>query len=127
MKNKTFEEIQVLYKKVKRFDESFTAVGSTEDERKIKEMNDRAKDPEQKRVVKETSKKDDTPEVPVKQDVAEQATKKRKGGHIKTIARKRKRLQPNVDSEDEHRKCLKVVALDSTIDIEVMETKSVIA
>ncbi|GKD14405.1 hypothetical protein Tco_1198812 [Tanacetum coccineum] len=40
LKNKTFEEIQALYEKVKRFDESFTAIGSTEDERKIKEMNE---------------------------------------------------------------------------------------
>ncbi|GJS49971.1 hypothetical protein Tco_0600092, partial [Tanacetum coccineum] len=44
LKNKTFEEIQDLYEKVKRFDESFTIVGSTEDERKIKEMNEGAKD-----------------------------------------------------------------------------------
>ncbi|GJX72632.1 hypothetical protein Tco_0309803 [Tanacetum coccineum] len=131
LKNKTFEEIQVLYEKVKRFDESFTAVGSTEDERKIKEMNEGAKDPEQKRlkkrVVEETPKKDDTTKVPAKQDVAEQGTKKRKGGHIKMIARKKPRQQSDVDSDDEHRKCLRVVALDSTIDIEVMETKSVIA
>ncbi|GKF38440.1 hypothetical protein Tco_0118501, partial [Tanacetum coccineum] len=47
LKNKTFEEIQALYEKVKRFDESFTRVGSTEDERKIKEMNEGAKDLEQ--------------------------------------------------------------------------------
>ncbi|GJV12722.1 hypothetical protein Tco_1354263 [Tanacetum coccineum] len=46
LKNKTFEEIQALYEKVKRFDESFTAVGSTKDERKIKEMNEGEKDPE---------------------------------------------------------------------------------
>ncbi|GJQ94379.1 hypothetical protein Tco_0005518 [Tanacetum coccineum] len=44
LKSKTFEEIQALYEKVKRFDESFTAVGSTEDERRIKEMNVRRKD-----------------------------------------------------------------------------------
>ncbi|GJU75178.1 hypothetical protein Tco_1272248 [Tanacetum coccineum] len=44
LKNKTFKEIQALYEKVKRFDESFTAVGSTEDERKIKEMNEEEKD-----------------------------------------------------------------------------------
>ncbi|GJV93404.1 hypothetical protein Tco_1541217 [Tanacetum coccineum] len=44
LKNKTFEEIQTLYEKVKRFDESFTAVGSTEDERNIEEMNKGAKD-----------------------------------------------------------------------------------
>ncbi|GKB00623.1 hypothetical protein Tco_0828616 [Tanacetum coccineum] len=37
LKNKTFEEIQALYEKVKRFDESFTTIGSSEDERKIKE------------------------------------------------------------------------------------------
>ncbi|GKC81166.1 hypothetical protein Tco_1136883 [Tanacetum coccineum] len=46
LKNKTFEEIQALYEKMKRFDKSFTAVGSTEDEKKIKEMNERVKDPE---------------------------------------------------------------------------------
>ncbi|GJS68733.1 hypothetical protein Tco_0683298 [Tanacetum coccineum] len=43
-KSKTFEEIQALYEKVKRFDESFTVVGSTKDERRIKEMNERVKD-----------------------------------------------------------------------------------
>ncbi|GJR18359.1 hypothetical protein Tco_0966886 [Tanacetum coccineum] len=43
LKSKTFEEIQALYEKVKRFDESFTAVGSTEDERRIKEMNEGVK------------------------------------------------------------------------------------
>ncbi|GJR18602.1 hypothetical protein Tco_0967129 [Tanacetum coccineum] len=64
LKNKTFEDIQALYEKVKRFDESFTAVGSTEDERRIKEMNEGVKDPDQKslkkRVVEETPKKEDT-------------------------------------------------------------------
>ncbi|GKF98101.1 hypothetical protein Tco_0296884, partial [Tanacetum coccineum] len=50
--------------------------------------------------------------VPVKQDVAEQGTKKRKGGHMKMIARKKKRPQPDVDSDDEHRKCLKIVTFE---------------
>ncbi|GJV99665.1 putative ribonuclease H-like domain-containing protein [Tanacetum coccineum] len=131
LKNKTFEEIQALYEKVKRFDESFTAVGSTEDERKIKEMNEGAKDLEQKRlkkkVAKETPKKEDTAKVPAKVDVTEQGTKKRKGGHMKMIARKRKRPQPDVDSDDEHRKCLKIVTFEGTIDSEIMERKSVIA
>ncbi|GKB57326.1 hypothetical protein Tco_0913512 [Tanacetum coccineum] len=35
---------QALYEKVKRFDKSFTIIGSTEDERKIKEMNEGASD-----------------------------------------------------------------------------------
>ncbi|GJX86366.1 hypothetical protein Tco_0337140 [Tanacetum coccineum] len=131
LKNKTFEEIQALYEKVKRFDESFTAVGSTEDERKIKEMNEGAKDLEQKRlkkkVAKETPKKEDTAKVPAKVDVTEQGTKKRKGGHIKMLARKRKRPQSDVDSDDEHRKCLKIVTFEGTMDSEIMERKSVIA
>ncbi|GKB89190.1 putative ribonuclease H-like domain-containing protein [Tanacetum coccineum] len=53
LKNKTFEEIQALYEKVKRFDESFTAVGSTEDVKRIKEMNEGVKDSDQKRLKEE--------------------------------------------------------------------------
>ncbi|GKB59813.1 hypothetical protein Tco_0915999 [Tanacetum coccineum] len=131
LKNKTFEEIQALYEKVKRFDESFTVVGSTEDKRKIKEMNEGAKDPEQKslkkKVVEETLKKKDTAKVLAEQDVKEQGTKKRKQGHIKIIARKKPRKQSDVDSDDEHRKCLKIVTFEGTIDSEIMEKKSFIS
>ncbi|GJZ79158.1 hypothetical protein Tco_0643995 [Tanacetum coccineum] len=45
LKNKNFEEIQVLYKKVKRSDKDFIATGSAKDERQIKEMNEESKDP----------------------------------------------------------------------------------
>ncbi|GKB19221.1 hypothetical protein Tco_0853144 [Tanacetum coccineum] len=131
LKNKTFEEIKALYEKVKRFDESFIAVGSTEDERKIKQVNEGAKDLKQKRlkkkVAKETPKNEDTAKVPAKVDVTEQDTQKRKGGHMKMLARKRKRPQPDVDSDDEHRKCLKIVTFEGTINSEIMEIKSVIA
>ncbi|GJX16024.1 hypothetical protein Tco_0216856 [Tanacetum coccineum] len=96
-----------LQERLKRFDESFTVVGSNEDERKIKEMNKEAKDTGQKRLKK-------------------RGTKKRKGGHMKMIARKRKRPQPDVDSDDEHIKCLKIVTFEGTIDSEIMETKSFI-
>ncbi|GJR40499.1 putative ribonuclease H-like domain-containing protein [Tanacetum coccineum] len=131
LKNKTFEEIQALYEKVKRFDESFTTVGSTEDERKIKEMNEGVKDLEHKRlkkkVAKETPKKEDTAKVRAKVDVTEQATKKRKGGHMKMLARKRKRIHSDVNSDDEHRKCLKIVIFEGTIDSEIIENKSFIS
>ncbi|GKB01530.1 hypothetical protein Tco_0829574 [Tanacetum coccineum] len=130
LKNKTFEDIQALYEKVKRFDESFTAVGSIKDERRIKEMNEGVKDPDQKslkkRVVEETPKKEDTAKVPAKVDVTEQGTKKRKCGHIKMLARKRKRPQSDVDSDDEHKKCLKIVHLKS-LDSEIWRDKYVIA
>ncbi|GJU51378.1 putative ribonuclease H-like domain-containing protein [Tanacetum coccineum] len=91
LKSKTFEEIQALYEKVKRFDESFTVVGSTKDERRIKEMNEGVKDTDQKRLKEEDIEKSDD------------------------------------DSDDEHRKCLKIVTFEGTLDIKIMEKKSVIA
>ncbi|GKC18579.1 hypothetical protein Tco_1020729 [Tanacetum coccineum] len=45
---------------------------------------------------------------------------------MKMLARKRKRPQPDVDSDDEHRKCLKIVTFEGTIDSEIMDRKSVI-
>ncbi|GKC29454.1 hypothetical protein Tco_1036748, partial [Tanacetum coccineum] len=68
LKNKTFEEIQALYEKVKRFDESFTVISSNEDERKIKEMNEEASDPDKK---EKFVKEDVLTKVPAKPDVAE--------------------------------------------------------
>ncbi|GJT07190.1 hypothetical protein Tco_0841652 [Tanacetum coccineum] len=123
LKNKTFEEIQALYEKVKRFDESFTIIGSNEDERKIKELNEGASDPDKK---KKFVKEDVLTKLHAKPDVAEQGTKKRKGGHMKMLARKRKRPQSDVDSDDEHRKCLKIVTFEGIIDSEIMERKYVI-
>ncbi|GKC30250.1 hypothetical protein Tco_1037544, partial [Tanacetum coccineum] len=104
LKNKNFKEIQVLYKKVKRSDKDFIAIGSAKDERQIKEMNEESKDPKKKR-----------------------GTKKRNSGHVKIIARKRPRLQLDDDSDDEHRKFLRIVTFDSTLDSEIMETKSFVS
>ncbi|GKF23791.1 hypothetical protein Tco_0076113, partial [Tanacetum coccineum] len=61
-----------------------------------------------------------------KVEVTKQGTKKRKGGHIKMIARKKPRRQSDDDSDDEHRKCLKIVTFEGTLDSEIMEKKSVI-
>ncbi|GJR13138.1 ribonuclease H-like domain-containing protein [Tanacetum coccineum] len=125
LKSKSFKEVKAMYEKLKRFDEGFTAIDSVEDERKIEEMNKRASDHDKK---KKHVKEDDSTKEPAKQDETEQGTKKRKSGRIKMIARKRKRPQSaDVDSDDEHRKCLRVVALDSVIDSEVMEIKFIIA
>ncbi|GKG21709.1 hypothetical protein Tco_0384304 [Tanacetum coccineum] len=78
-------------------------------------------------MTKETPKKKDTAKVHAKVDVTKQGTKKRKGGHIKMLARKRKRPQPDVDSDDEHRKCLNIVTFEGTIDSEIIERKSFIS
>ncbi|GJV08331.1 hypothetical protein Tco_1345987, partial [Tanacetum coccineum] len=93
LKTKTFEEIQVLYERLKRQDQNFVAIGSAKDERQIKELN---KDLKKKRVIKETPREEDT-------------------------------AKPNDGSDDEHKKCLRIVTFDSTIDSEIMEIKSFIA
>ncbi|GJY20143.1 ribonuclease H-like domain-containing protein [Tanacetum coccineum] len=84
LKTKSFDEIKALYEKVKRFDDSFITIGSTEDERKIKEMNEGASDPDKK---KKIVKEDVSAKVPAKQDVAEQGTKKRKEGDYLVVYR----------------------------------------
>ncbi|GJU01903.1 hypothetical protein Tco_1112241 [Tanacetum coccineum] len=90
-KTKTFEEIQVLYGRLKRQDQNFVAIRSAKDERQIKEMNKESKDPEKKRSKKRVVNKEDTAKVPAEQEVTEQGTIKRKSGHVKMIARKRPR------------------------------------
>ncbi|GJT22095.1 putative ribonuclease H-like domain-containing protein [Tanacetum coccineum] len=114
LKTKKFEEIQALYEKIKRSDEDFISIGSAEDERLIKKMNEKGIDSSKDESVKEEGKE-------------EEGTKKGKGGHIKMIARKKKRSQSDVDSDDEHKKCLKIVTFESILDSEIMEKKSVIA
>ncbi|GKC91843.1 hypothetical protein Tco_1152492, partial [Tanacetum coccineum] len=125
LKNKTFERIQALYEKVKRYNDKFLAAGSTKDERK--EIKDKAKDPEQKtykrRVAKE-QKGEDKVKVPTKVDVTEQGTKKRKGGHIKMIVKKRSRPH-QVDEDDDEIKLSLVIVLDEDkeIDYEILNMK----
>ncbi|GJR94552.1 hypothetical protein Tco_0266726 [Tanacetum coccineum] len=118
------EEIQVLYERLKRQDQNFVAIGSVEDERQIKELN---KEPEKKKLKKRVFNEEDTAKVHAEQEVTEQGTKKRKSVHVKMIARKRTRPQPDNDSDDEYKKCLRIITFKSTIDSEIMETKSFIA
>ncbi|GKA49945.1 ribonuclease H-like domain-containing protein [Tanacetum coccineum] len=70
LKTKGFEEIKALYDKIKRSDDSFIAIGSAEDEKVIKEINEQVADASKKRV-----KKDDSIKGEIKE---EEGTRKRK-------------------------------------------------
>ncbi|GJR22351.1 hypothetical protein Tco_0970878, partial [Tanacetum coccineum] len=59
LKTKKFEEIQALYEKIKRSDEDFIAIGSAEDERMIKEMNEKKIDSSKNVSVKEEDKEEE--------------------------------------------------------------------
>ncbi|GJX65330.1 hypothetical protein Tco_0299673 [Tanacetum coccineum] len=59
LKTKIFEEIQVLYKKVKRSDENFIAIGFVEDERLIKDLNKKAVGIKNADIIKEENKEEE--------------------------------------------------------------------
>ncbi|GKE99504.1 hypothetical protein Tco_0022855, partial [Tanacetum coccineum] len=58
LKIKKFEEVQALYEKIKRSDEYFISIGSTEDERLIKRMNEKGVDSSKSEVIKEERKEE---------------------------------------------------------------------
>ncbi|GJS14269.1 hypothetical protein Tco_0408741 [Tanacetum coccineum] len=86
LKTKNFEEIQVLYEKVKRTDENFIAIGFVEDERLINDLNKKAA-----RLKKDDSIKEESKE--------EEGTKKRKLGIRKKMKSRKRRFRQNT-SED---------------------------
>ncbi|GJV37435.1 hypothetical protein Tco_1409912 [Tanacetum coccineum] len=73
LKIKKFEEVQALYEKIKRSDEDFISIGSAEDERLIKRMNEKGVDSSKSEVLKEESK-----EEVQKESKEEESTRKRK-------------------------------------------------
>ncbi|GJS33860.1 hypothetical protein Tco_0532242 [Tanacetum coccineum] len=117
MKTKSFDEIQVLYEKIKRSDDSFIAIGSAEDEKMIKEMNEQAADASKKRV-----KKDDSVKGEIKE---EEGTRKRKVGKRKKMKSKKTKFTSK-DDED-LRLCLTIASdEDKEVDYEILDKKYLI-
>ncbi|GJS17071.1 hypothetical protein Tco_0411543 [Tanacetum coccineum] len=95
LKSKSFEEIQVLYERYKKQDQTFVAIGTEEDERAIKKMNEKA-------IHKEEEKKDESVHEEVKE---EEGAKKRKYAQEKQKAKRRKHasgLTREMMTEDMH-------------------------
>ncbi|GJU27159.1 hypothetical protein Tco_1165780 [Tanacetum coccineum] len=120
LKTNNFEEIQVLYEKVKRSDENFIAIGSAEDERRIKDVNKKATGIKKYDNIKEESKE-------------EESTRKRKLGTRKKIKSRKRRFRQDTsqddqtDSErenDELRLCLTIaIDEDKEVDYEILDKK----
>ncbi|GJU77862.1 hypothetical protein Tco_1274932 [Tanacetum coccineum] len=88
LKTKIFEEIQVLYEKVKRSDENFIAIGSVEDERLIKDLKKKVAGIKKADSIKEDNKE-------------EEGTKKRKLGTRKKMKSRKKRFRQDTSEDDE--------------------------
>ncbi|GJU53297.1 hypothetical protein Tco_1227011, partial [Tanacetum coccineum] len=95
LKIKKFEEIQALYEKIKRSDEDFISIGSAEDEKLIKRMNEKGVGLSKSEVIKEESKEEVQEE-----DKDEESTRKRKIGTRKKMKSRKRRYIQNT-SEDE--------------------------
>ncbi|GJV62684.1 hypothetical protein Tco_1473512 [Tanacetum coccineum] len=95
LKTKKFEEIQALYEKIKRSDEDFISIGSAEDERLIKKMNEKGIDSSKKEEVKEESKEE------VQEESKEEESKrKRKLGTRKKMKSRKRRFIQNTSEDD---------------------------
>ncbi|GJY77996.1 ribonuclease H-like domain-containing protein [Tanacetum coccineum] len=95
LKIKKFEEVQALYEKIKRSDEDFISIGSAEDERLIKRMNEKGVDSSKSEVLKEESK-----EEVQKESTKEESTRKRKLGTRKKIKSRKRRYIQNTSEDD---------------------------
>ncbi|GKB99056.1 hypothetical protein Tco_0985193 [Tanacetum coccineum] len=113
LKTKGFEEIKALYDKIKRSDDSFIAIGSAEDEKVIKEMNEQVANASKKRV-----KKDDS----IKGEIKEEGTRKRNLGTRKKMKSKKRKFTSKDD--EELRLCLTIVSdEDKEVDYEILDKK----
>ncbi|GJU95683.1 putative ribonuclease H-like domain-containing protein [Tanacetum coccineum] len=102
LKIKKFEEVQALYEKIKRSDEDFISIGSAEDERLIKRMNEKGVDFSKDEMVKEKSKaevKEESKEVQ-KESKEEESTRKRKLGTRKKMKSRKRRYIQNTSEDD---------------------------
>ncbi|GKE34952.1 hypothetical protein Tco_1454274 [Tanacetum coccineum] len=115
LKNKIFEEIQVLYEKVKSSDKHFVVIGSAEDERIIRELNKKAAGIKKADSIKEESKE-------------EIGTRKRKLGTRKKMKSRKRRFRHGTSEDekenDELKLCL-TIALDEDkeVDYEILDIK----
>ncbi|GJR27405.1 putative ribonuclease H-like domain-containing protein [Tanacetum coccineum] len=125
LKIKKFEEVQALYEKIKRSDEDFISIGSAEDERLIKRMNEKGVGLSKSEVIKEESKEEVQEE-----DKDEESTRKRKIGTRKKMKSRKRRYIQNTseddsDKENDELRLYLTIAQDEEkeVDYEILDRK----
>ncbi|GJT36121.1 hypothetical protein Tco_0926540 [Tanacetum coccineum] len=124
LKIKKFEEVQALYEKIKRSDENFISIGSAEDERLIKRMNEKGVGFKSE-VIKEEIKEEVQEE-----DKDEESTRKRKVGTRKKMKSRKRRYIQNTseddsDKENDELRLYLTIAQDEEkeVDYEILDKK----
>ncbi|GJU65841.1 hypothetical protein Tco_1247676 [Tanacetum coccineum] len=123
LNKKKFEEIQVMYEKVKRANENFIPIGYAKDEKLIEKINKKAAGMDKE----EVSEEPEITKVKVKIEEPKENIKKRSRRRLKIKAPKRsKRQKTDSDHEEENhlRTFLKIVPEEEEkIDYEVLGTR----
>ncbi|GJZ60218.1 hypothetical protein Tco_0616034, partial [Tanacetum coccineum] len=127
LNKKKFEEIQVMYEKVKRENENFITIGSAKDEKLIEKMNKKAAGMDKE----EVSEEPESTRVKAKIEEPKENIRKRSGRRLKMKAPKRsKRQKTDYDHKEENqlRTFLKIVLEEEEekIDYEVLGTRYLI-
>ncbi|GJW56169.1 hypothetical protein Tco_0102900, partial [Tanacetum coccineum] len=94
-KNQLRNQMMTYLKHIKRSDEDFISIGSAEDERLIKRMNEKGVDSSKSEVLKEESK-----EEVQKKSKEEESTRKRKLGTRKKMKSRKRRYIQNTSEDD---------------------------
>ncbi|GJR39516.1 putative reverse transcriptase domain-containing protein [Tanacetum coccineum] len=122
LRNKKFDELQVLYEKAK-YIQDFVPIGSAEDERLIEKMNKQA-------AGEDTSKKEKVLEEPnstkmeVKQEEVEVGTRKRPGSPRMKRMSNRKKTYSDLEEEEYLKTFLKIVLdEEGIVDYKVLEKR----
>ncbi|GJU30451.1 hypothetical protein Tco_1174040 [Tanacetum coccineum] len=133
LKIKKFEEVQALYEKIKRSDEDFISIGSAEDERLIKRMNEKGVDSSKDEMIKEESKeevkKESKAEVQEESKEEESKRKRKLGTRKKMKSRKRRYIQntseDDSDKENDELRLHLTIAPDEEkeVDYEILDRK----
>ncbi|GJT85103.1 hypothetical protein Tco_1066820 [Tanacetum coccineum] len=122
LNKKKFEEIQVMYEKVKRANEIFITIGSAKDEESIEKINKKAAGMDKEEVTEESK----STKVKAKIEEPTENIRKRSGRRLKMKAPKRsKRQKTNSDHEEENqlRTFLKIVPEEEKLNYEVLGTR----
>ncbi|GJX08811.1 retrovirus-related pol polyprotein from transposon TNT 1-94 [Tanacetum coccineum] len=103
LRNKKFEEVQVLYEKAKKSIQDFVPIGSSLKKKMIEKMNKKDSNEDVSKKEKVLEEPDST-KMEVKQEEVEESTRKRPGTILKMKARKKARKQTHVDSDASKKK-----------------------
>ncbi|GJR31376.1 hypothetical protein Tco_1107608 [Tanacetum coccineum] len=118
LRNKKFDEVQVLYEKAKKSIQDFVPIGSAEDERLIEKMNKKA-------AGEDTSKKEKVLEEPdsTKMEVNDASKKKTRSPRMKRMS-KRKKTDSDLKEEEHLKTFLKIVPdAEGEVNYEVLEKR----